>query len=474
MDPSDANSLAAFEHLADLRFRNEVADVYDSVMDAATELVEEYSNAGIASARRFSEKTAGLIVAKFKTVAKIFEEVYIQPLEKLPAGITEGREQWLRQKIESVIDEQTRRAQLLTEQLCGKFQPQPQLSDHVARIQGQRGELKRRLGDAITLAKTNRDSSGMTPVNDQLVSPKSLTKSENPPPGSLLIFISHSSKDASLAESLIDLLKAALGLFANQIRCSSVDGYRLPFGVNTESKLREEVNAVKVVIGLITRSSLNSDYVMFELGARWGSGLFLAPLLAGVNANELSGPLSLLNALSAENEAHLHQLVGDISLLVGLPVQNPASYVRHVTRVKQLAESLTTAVNGRSAPAFSAKAELKISISTAGEPPSQLLKVAASRQISISRVEYMLSNETCIVGEDMSLQGETLEVPLSSKSLTALWNTPRADKNDWDHSGPAKIALAISVDGRTRQYILPVHMDDVMVGNTMYRRLYRD
>jgi len=72
----------------------------------------------------------------------------------------------------------------------------------------------------------------------------------------LAVFISHSSKDAELALALIDLLKAALALRAEQIRCSSVDGYRLPVGVNTESKLREEVNAAKVVVGLITPNSL--------------------------------------------------------------------------------------------------------------------------------------------------------------------------------------------------------------------------
>jgi hypothetical protein len=63
---------------------------------------------------------------------------------------------------------------------------------------------------------------------------------------------------------------------ANQIRCSRVDGYRLPVGVDTQVKLREEVNAAKVVVGLITPSSLNSHYVMFELGARWGANLFFA------------------------------------------------------------------------------------------------------------------------------------------------------------------------------------------------------
>jgi len=155
----------------------------------------------------------------------------------------------------------------------------------------------------------------------------------------LQIFISHSSKDRVLAGALTDLLKSALGLVSTQIRCSSVDGHRLPVGVNTESKLREEVNGARVVVGLVTPSSLVSSFVMFELGARWGAGLFLAPLLAGVQANELSGPLSLLNALSADNEAQVHQLLGDIAEPLGLPLQKTESYVRHVAQVKQLAEA---------------------------------------------------------------------------------------------------------------------------------------
>lgn len=67
---------------------------------------------------------------------------------------------------------------------------------------------------------------------------------------------------------------------------------------------------------------------MFELGARWGADLFLAPLLAGLRANELSGPLSLLNALSADNEAQVHQLLGDIAEQLGLPLQKTESYVQ--------------------------------------------------------------------------------------------------------------------------------------------------
>lgn len=159
----------------------------------------------------------------------------------------------------------------------------------------------------------------------------------------LPIFVSHSSKDAELAEATVDLLRSALALNAREIRCSSVDGYKLPVGVNTESKLREEVNAAIVVIGLITPNSLASSYVMFELGARLGSRLFLAPVLAGVKSHELTGPLSLLNALSAESEPDLHHLLEGVGEQLHKPLQNTASYVKHVATVKQLAQNIPRA-----------------------------------------------------------------------------------------------------------------------------------
>jgi hypothetical protein len=113
----------------------------------------------------------------------------------------------------------------------------------------------------------------------------------NVAPSTIMVFVSHSSRDETLAKTLIDLLRPALGLSVTQIRCSSVDGYRLPVGVNTESKLHEEVNVAKVVVGLITPSSLASHFVMFELGARWCGKLFMAPLLVGVAPSDLKGPL---------------------------------------------------------------------------------------------------------------------------------------------------------------------------------------
>ena len=147
------------------------------------------------------------------------------------------------------------------------------------------------LAAQVAVLKSAIDQLGWELLEEETVTP---TRQASATVVDLQIFISHSSKDKALAEALTDLLKAALGLPSNQIRCSSVDGHRLPVEVDTQSLLRAEVNAAKVVIGLVTPNSLASSYVMFELGARWGASLFLAPLVAGVKPSGLSGPFESL------------------------------------------------------------------------------------------------------------------------------------------------------------------------------------
>ena len=112
-----------------------------------------------------------------------------------------------------------------------------------------------------------------------------------------------------------------------------------------------------------------------------------------------------------------------------------------------------------------------MSLAAEGVPPSQTIKVAANIPIKIVRLEYMLSNDTCIVGEDVSLQGEEIEIPLNHDLLRKVWNVPRQDRNHYDHSGPAKIGVTASIGGKVRQYVLPVHMANELQNNTMYAKV---
>ncbi|MGX9728538.1 MAG: toll/interleukin-1 receptor domain-containing protein [Candidatus Electronema sp. VV] len=148
------------------------------------------------------------------------------------------------------------------------------------------------------------------------------------------IFISHSSADVKLAEAIVELLRDSIGLNPNDIRCTSVDGYRLPAGANTESILREEVNSSEVFLALLSEASIKSTYVIFELGARWSSGKRLFPLLAPkLKPVALNGPITSLNCLSCTSAAQLHQLVSEIADDLKIQVNKPSVYQKRIDNI---------------------------------------------------------------------------------------------------------------------------------------------
>ena len=128
------------------------------------------------------------------------------------------------------------------------------------------------------------------------------------------IFISHNGADARLAGSLARLLRNAFNLAPDRIRCSSVDGFRLEVGTNTNERLRVEVRESTAFIALLTKNSIISTYVLFEMGARWGAGQYFAPVLAGgLSTSELKAPLSGLTVLDLASRAQVTQLLDNLA-----------------------------------------------------------------------------------------------------------------------------------------------------------------
>jgi hypothetical protein len=152
------------------------------------------------------------------------------------------------------------------------------------------------------------------------------------------IFVSHSSKDADIAAAIVEMLRAALNIPSVEIRCTSVNGYRLETGISTDEQLRQEIHEAKVLIGLITSESLKSYYVLFELGARWGAGNFLAPVLAGVNSRDLPGPLTGRNAINCSDPGQIHQLVDDIAKQLGRVTDKYSSYAKYIDQLSKLSK----------------------------------------------------------------------------------------------------------------------------------------
>jgi hypothetical protein len=128
------------------------------------------------------------------------------------------------------------------------------------------------------------------------------------------IFISHRHKDVKIAEAVVNLLESAFQIEKNDIRCTSVQPYTLPSGEQSSEKLRTEISAAEVVIGLLTPDTRESNYVVAELGAAWGCNVAIFPLLArGATYEHVPEPLNERNCLSLQKESDCLQLIDDIA-----------------------------------------------------------------------------------------------------------------------------------------------------------------
>ncbi len=117
------------------------------------------------------------------------------------------------------------------------------------------------------------------------------------------IFISHRHSDEAIAKKLVDYLFAALTVKEGDIRCTSVVGHKLTPGTHIESQLKQDINGDIALIGLLTKNSLHSQWVLFELGAAWGKGKRVIPILGpGVKHEDLPGPLKSCIPVSIEDK----------------------------------------------------------------------------------------------------------------------------------------------------------------------------
>jgi hypothetical protein len=139
---------------------------------------------------------------------------------------------------------------------------------------------------------------------------------------STLVFISHSHADQEVAQALVDFLLAAIELDQSSLRCTSVPGHQLQFGRTISELLKTDIDTSAAILVLLTKDSLRSEWVMFELGACWALGKIVVPILGhNQTAKALPGPLAaypgvLIDAPDAPSR--LADAVSQIATTLGL------------------------------------------------------------------------------------------------------------------------------------------------------------
>jgi hypothetical protein len=165
----------------------------------------------------------------------------------------------------------------------------------------------------------------------------------------LSVFVSHSSKDAQIAEALSDLLRSAFGLSSEEILCTSVGGFRLPLSSSVNETLRRKVREAKVFVCIATENSIGtaqkpgSFYVAVELGARWGMKRYLAILVAGAVGGAIGAPFSGLNFLRCDDHGQVQQFIRELGPMLGKAPESADRYSRAVNELVEVSKGLVAA-----------------------------------------------------------------------------------------------------------------------------------
>ena len=146
------------------------------------------------------------------------------------------------------------------------------------------------------------------------------------------IFISHSSKDEEFVTKLAQLF-VLLGVNRGNIFCSSIEGQGVKHGKKIEEAVRNEIIEDKVLIYIISKNFLDSNYCLNELGAGWiladartqSKNLFHIKL-PDIAFDDIKGFISGGDKCTECNEKSVTAFVEEFEEVLGLPRKKATEY----------------------------------------------------------------------------------------------------------------------------------------------------
>lgn len=159
------------------------------------------------------------------------------------------------------------------------------------------------------------------------------------------VFVSHATADQELVEHLCDdILTMGCGLAGDDLFVSSLPEYGVPSGSDLLAYVRSRVTDATLVLAVITHTYPTRPVCVAELGAAWGAGSKLFPVLVpGVDRDRLDGVLKGVALRYLNEESVLDELRDAIDALgVALPPQVTWTRAKGkwLTKVDELAAAL--------------------------------------------------------------------------------------------------------------------------------------
>jgi len=119
------------------------------------------------------------------------------------------------------------------------------------------------------------------------------------------IFVSHAVADKEIADKVVDLLNTAMGIqVQNDVFCSSLEGLKIPAGMDFKHFIKAQIQEPKIVILLISQNYLASQFCLAEVGASWAMSHRIIPILVPpIKYDDMKAVLAGVHALKIEDSA---------------------------------------------------------------------------------------------------------------------------------------------------------------------------
>ena len=123
-----------------------------------------------------------------------------------------------------------------------------------------------------------------------------------------IVFLSHSSRDADILNSLKEQLVRRTGGSIEFFLSS--DGQSIPLGSNWVHRVETALSEARLMFVFISPDSLSSPWVYFEAGFAYSKQLKVVPVgIGGIDVAHLSPPLNLLQGFNITSGASLNNLI---------------------------------------------------------------------------------------------------------------------------------------------------------------------
>ncbi len=156
------------------------------------------------------------------------------------------------------------------------------------------------------------------------------------------IFVSHASDDTPLVSEFVELLISGVGVQADDIFCSSLNGHGVPPGDNFIEFVKDELANTGAVVLVLTKNYYESTFCVCEMGASWALAHDLYPILVPpMQYNDVNTILSNVYLTKIDDKGDLTEFRDHLGESLGLsPTRNARWEARRDTFVSQLPELL--------------------------------------------------------------------------------------------------------------------------------------